>query len=51
MFPFEGLGAILPWLNEREWQVSLTELYRDEPLPSINDIDWPDSDGRSNECP
>ena len=38
--PFEGLGAILPWLKEREWQVSLTELYRDEPLPSINDIDW-----------
>ena len=38
--PFEGLGAILPWLNEREWQVSLTELYRDEPLPSINDLDW-----------
>ena len=38
--PFEGLGAILPWLKEREWQVSLTELYRDEPLPSINNIDW-----------
>ena len=38
--PFEGLEAILPWLKEREWQVSLTELYRDEPLPSINDIDW-----------
>ena len=38
--PFEGLGAILPWLKERECQVSLTQLYHDEPLPSINDIDW-----------
>ncbi len=38
--PFEGLGAMLPWFEEHDWQVSLTELYRDEPLPSINEIDW-----------
>ena len=31
--PFEGLGSMLPWFRERGWQVSLTELYRDEPLP------------------
>ncbi len=38
--PFEGLGAMLPWFKEHEWQVSLTELYRGESLPSIDDIDW-----------
>lgn len=38
--PFEGLGAIRPWLDERKWQVTGTHLYQNEPLPSISDIDW-----------
>ena len=31
---------MLPWFRERGWQVSLTELYRDEPLPPVDEIDW-----------
>ena len=38
--PFEGLGSMLPWFRERGWQVSLTEVYRDEPLPPVDEIDW-----------
>ena len=31
---------MLPWFRERGWQVSLTELYRNEPLPPVDEIDW-----------
>ena len=31
---------MLPWFRERGWQVSLTEIYRDEPLPPVDEIDW-----------
>ena len=31
---------MLPWFREHGWQVSLTELYRNEPLPPVDEIDW-----------
>lgn len=38
--PFEGLGSMLPWFRKRGWQVSLTELYRNQSLPPVDEIDW-----------
>lgn len=38
--PFEGLGAIRPWLETHGYSLSETHLYRDESLPAISDFDW-----------
>jgi len=37
--PFEGLGKIEDWLRSRDYQLSATHLYRDEPLPDLQEID------------
>jgi len=37
---FEDPGCILLWCQENGLQTSSTHLYRDEPLPDINDFDW-----------
>jgi len=37
---FEGLGSIEPVLNDKGHQLSSTQLYKNEPLPSVNDFDW-----------
>ncbi len=37
---FEDPGAITPWLLERGHRVSTTHLYRGEPLPCVDDVDW-----------
>jgi len=38
--PFEGLGAIEPFLRDRGHVCSATRLFADEMLPSTNDFDW-----------
>jgi len=38
--PFEELGAIAPWAQARGHAVSVTRLFLDEPLPSIDTFDW-----------
>ncbi len=37
--PFEGLGKIEDWLISRNYVVSATHLYRNEPLPDLQGID------------
>jgi hypothetical protein len=38
--PFEGLGSIELVLKQKGHQLSATHLYNNQPLPSVNDIDW-----------
>ena len=38
--PFEGLGAIDTWLNKKELKASVTNLFRNESPPPIDEIDW-----------
>lgn len=38
--PFERLGSIADWANERGHTVSVTRLYADEPLPAHDAFDW-----------
>ena len=38
--PFEGLGSIEAWLKEQDHSITVTRLYKNEPLPSIENIDW-----------
>ena len=38
--PFEGLGSIEPVLINKGHRLTSTQLYADQPLPSIHDIDW-----------
>ncbi|MDF1822656.1 MAG: type 1 glutamine amidotransferase [Alcanivoracaceae bacterium] len=38
--PFEGPGAIDTWLAANGYQRSICHLYRGDPLPNINGIDW-----------
>ncbi|MBL4566585.1 MAG: type 1 glutamine amidotransferase [Porticoccus sp.] len=38
--PFEGLGSIEAWLKEQDHSITVTRLYQNEPLPSIENIDW-----------
>lgn len=38
--PFEGLGAIRPWLEARGYSLSETHLYLGEPPPALTDFDW-----------
>jgi GMP synthase (glutamine-hydrolysing) len=37
--PFEGLGCIESWIRQRGHRATATRLYRDEPLPSLSDVD------------
>jgi len=37
---FEGLGSIESVLKDKGHQLSSTQLYKDESLPSVNDFDW-----------
>jgi len=37
---FEGLGSIEPVLKDKGHQLSSTQLYNNEPLPSVDDFDW-----------
>ncbi|MGL5792900.1 MAG: type 1 glutamine amidotransferase [Waterburya sp.] len=38
--PFEGLGSISTWMSDRNYSLSSTRLYADDPLPTVNDFDW-----------
>ncbi|MDZ4876831.1 MAG: hypothetical protein CLLPBCKN_006266 [Chroococcidiopsis cubana SAG 39.79] len=38
--PFEKLGNISTWMTDRNYSVSSTRLYADDPLPTVNDFDW-----------
>jgi GMP synthase-like glutamine amidotransferase len=38
--PFEGLGAIGPWLAERGARVTATRCHAAEDLPALDDFDW-----------
>ncbi len=38
--PFEGLGAIAPWLRAKRHQLSFTRFYDRDPLPEPSDYDW-----------
>lgn len=39
--PFEGLGTIEDWAEERGFQITCTRLYDDEDeLPDVADFDW-----------
>ena len=37
---FEGLGSIESVLNDKGYQLSSIQLYKNEPLPSVDDFDW-----------
>ena len=36
----EGPGAIADWASAREWQIATTHLYRGEPLPDADAVDF-----------
>ncbi|PSB46825.1 amidotransferase [Cyanosarcina cf. burmensis CCALA 770] len=38
--PFERLGSISTWITDRNYSLSSTRLYADDPLPTVNDFDW-----------
>jgi GMP synthase (glutamine-hydrolysing) len=38
--PFEGLGSIEQWIRARQYHPTATRLYRDDPLPRVDSIDW-----------
>ncbi|MCG8378009.1 MAG: type 1 glutamine amidotransferase, partial [Proteobacteria bacterium] len=38
--PFEGLGSIENYINEKSHHLSCSRLYLDQELPSVNDLDW-----------
>lgn len=38
--PFEGLGSIAAWAEERGHGVTGTPLYADAPLPALDSLDW-----------
>ena len=37
--PFEGLGSIEAWLRGKDYNITCTRLYMDEPLPELKGID------------
>jgi len=37
--PFEGLGMFKDWIREKNIQHTSTQLYKNEPLPAIDDFD------------
>jgi GMP synthase-like glutamine amidotransferase len=38
--PFEDLGSMEAWLKKQGHTITVTHLYQNEPLPSIENIDW-----------
>lgn len=38
--PFEGLGAMEEWAIAKGFSITSTHLYRGEPLPLLEDVDW-----------
>ncbi|MCP4699929.1 MAG: type 1 glutamine amidotransferase [Gammaproteobacteria bacterium] len=38
--PFEGPGSLEIWAKNNGHQTSATRFYENDPLPSVNDIDW-----------
>jgi GMP synthase-like glutamine amidotransferase len=38
--PFEGLGAIEPWLEAAGHEISHTKMFADETLPDASHVDW-----------
>ena len=38
--PFEGLSSIETFFQGKDYQLSATKLYENQPLPSVNDVDW-----------
>ncbi len=37
--PFETPGIIETWIGERQYSLSFTQLYNDDPLPALHDVD------------
>lgn len=37
---FEGLASIATWITQQEHQVSVTRLFNDEPLPTVESVDF-----------
>lgn len=37
--PFEGLGSIEQWIRARQYHLTATRLYHDDPLPRVDSID------------
>ncbi len=38
--PFEGLGAIEPWLAARNAQITWSRFFADAAIPSVRDYEW-----------
>lgn len=38
--PFEGLGSMEKWLQDRGHRITSTQLYNKERLPSLDNVDW-----------
>ncbi|MDX2494323.1 MAG: hypothetical protein QNK27_05120, partial [Desulfuromusa sp.] len=38
--PFEELGSIEPELTAKGHQLTNTQLYKNEPFPAVDSIDW-----------
>jgi len=38
--PFEGLGSIRTWAEARNFDITVTRLYANDPLPALDSIDW-----------
>lgn len=38
--PFEGLGSIQQWTESHDHTLSVTQFFRDDAFPKIEDIDW-----------
>jgi GMP synthase-like glutamine amidotransferase len=38
--PFEKLGSISTWITDKNYSLSSTRFYADDPLPTVNDFDW-----------
>ena len=38
--PFEGLGTIESWAEANGYQITVTRLFDQDPLPMVDDFDW-----------
>ena len=38
--PFEGLGTIESWAKANGYQITMTRLFDQDPLPMVDDFDW-----------
>ena len=38
--PFEGPARIEAWARARAWDVAVTRLFEEAPLPGLDDLDW-----------